>query len=228
VDRRRGANVELCASIQVQYWATVLCFETRFFAKRQTIRCNTMTTKYLSTDIKDFLKRASTETFLYAARQFVGLLEAANVDKGIFYSKAHAALLDLYSAGYKLDQIELKYSSDNNDFDPNTLFEDRNAGQISELGAEAFYWEVFDPTYSEKEGQQKSGWTITDREATQGWLVDVFADIYRDLKIELLKIDNIGTDEAVEDALWQLKWSFNHHWGQHCINALRYFHYQGK
>jgi len=55
--------------------------------------------------------------------------------------------------------------------------------------------------------------------------VDDFADIYRDLKIELIKIEKIGTDEAVEDALWQIKWSFVHHWGQHCINALRYFHY---
>jgi len=179
----------------------------------------------LSTNMKEFLERTSTKTFLFAARQFVELLETANIDKEIFYSKAHTALLDLYSAGHGLNQIELKYSSDDKDFDRDAIFENKNAGQISELGTEAFYWEIFDPTYSEKEGQPNAGWTITDREATQGWLVDDFADIYLDLKIELIKIDTIGTDEAVEDALWQLKWSFAHHWGQHCINALRYFHY---
>jgi hypothetical protein len=184
-----------------------------------------MTTDKLSTDIKEFLKRTSTETFLLVARQFVRLLETTNIDKEEFYSKAHTALLDLYSAGHKLDQIELKYSSDDKDFDRDAIFENKNTGQISELRAEAFYWEIFDPTYSEKDGQPNAGWTITDREPSQGWLVDDFADIYRDLKIELIKIDNIGTDEAVEDALWQLKWSFAHHWGQHCINALRYFHY---
>ena len=39
----------------------------------------------------------------------------------------------------------------------------------------------FDPTYSEKEGQPNTDWTITDREATQGWLVD-------DLALELKDI----------------------------------------
>ncbi|WP_425529083.1 DUF5063 domain-containing protein [Leptospira levettii] len=29
----------------------------------------------------------------------------------------------------------------------------------------------------------------------------------------------------VEDGLWNLKWSFIHHWGKHCIDALRYLHY---
>lgn len=184
-----------------------------------------MTTNKLSTDIKEFLKRTSTETFLLAARQFVQLLENTNIDKGIFYPKVHAALLELYASGHKLDQIEPKYLSDGRDFDRDAIFENKNAGQISDLGAEAFYWEIFDPAYSEKEGQPNAGWTITDREPSQGWLVDDFADIYRDLKIELLKIDKIGTDEAIEDALWQLKWSYAHHWGQHCINALRYLHY---
>lgn len=184
-----------------------------------------MTNDKLSTDIKDFLKRTSTETFLYVARQFIELLETTKIHKEEFYSKAHTALLELYSAGHKLEEIELKYSSADKDYDRDAIFENKNAGQISELGTEAFYWEIFDPTYSEKDGQPNAGWTITDREATQGWLVEDFADIYRDLKIELIKIDNIRTDEATEDALWQLKWGFAHHWGQHCINALRYFHY---
>ena len=184
-----------------------------------------MTTHKLSSDIKKFLERTSTENFLFTARQFVELLEVIKIDKEIFYSKAHTAILDLYLAGHKLDQIELKYTSADKDFDRDAIFENKNAGQISELGEETFYWEIFDPTYSQNDGQPNSDWTITDKEATQGWLVDDFADIYRDLKIELIKIDRIGTDEAVEDALWQMKWSFSHHWGQHCINALRYFHY---
>ncbi|TGL21037.1 DUF5063 domain-containing protein, partial [Leptospira levettii] len=32
-------------------------------------------------------------------------------------------------------------------------------------------------------------------------------------------------NEIVEDGLWNLKWSFIHHWGKHCIDALRYLHY---
>jgi|GEM_PF-1407815 len=179
----------------------------------------------LSTDLKGFLEKETTQTFLKSVRQFIELLENGSIDKGKFYSLAHTALIDLYAAGNKLERIGLKYSSAESNFDRDTIFENRNIGLISELGVEAFYWEIFDPMYSEKDGEPSLGWTITDREATQGWLVDDFADIYRDLKIELLKIDKIGTNEAVEDALWQLKWGLTHHWGQHCINALRYFHY---
>ncbi len=184
-----------------------------------------MTTDKLSTYIQEFLKRTTTETFLHAARQFIGLLETVSTDKGEFYSKVHTALLELYSAGHKLEKIELKYSLADRNFDRDEIFENKNVGQISELGGEAFYWEIFDPTYSELTGHPEPVWTITEREASQGWLVDDFADIYRDLKIELIKIDRIGTDQAIEDALWQLKWSFSNHWGQHCINALRYLHY---
>lgn len=49
-------------------------------------------------------------------------------------------------------------------------------------------------------------------------------DIYHNLKMELEKI-KIGTDEAVEDALWQLKFSFQTHWGNHCVDALKILHY---
>jgi hypothetical protein len=184
-----------------------------------------MTTNKLSIEIKEFLEKSSTKDFLFAARQFVNLLETKTIDKAFFYTKAHLTLLELYVAGHKLEKIELKYSSADSDFDKDTIFVNKNADLISELGVEAFYWEIFDPTYSEKNGQSNLGWTIIDKDASQGWLVDDFADIYQDLKIELLKIDNIETDEAIEDALWQLKWSFSHHWGEHCINALRYFHY---
>lgn len=184
-----------------------------------------MTRDHLSTSIKEFLEKTSTETFLSAARHFVELLEKTAIEKEVFYSKAHTALLDLYSAGHKLDEIELKYSDANEDFDREAIFENRNAGLISELGSEVFYWEVFDPTYLEIDGRPSVGWSIKDKEATMGYLVDDFGDIYRDLKIELTKIDSIGTDVAIEDALWQLKFNFTHHWGNHCINALRYLHY---
>lgn len=146
-----------------------------------------MTTDNLSADIKELLEKASTQTFLRAAQQFVDLLEIHTIDKLTFYRQSHTALVDLYSAGYKLDTIDLKYSSADSEFDRDEIFENKNIGVISELGYEAFYWEVFDPTYSQQSEEQNSDWTITNGEASQGWLVDDFADIYRDLKIELKK-----------------------------------------
>lgn len=179
----------------------------------------------LSNDIFEFLNLDTTKEFLVAANKFIDILENKNIIKEQFIKQSHTALIDLYTTGHKLQEIKLKYSSAESDFSRDKFFDNKNAGLISNLGEEAFYWEVFDPTYFEQTGETKSGSTITDREASQGWLVDDFADIYRDLKIEVEKINNIGTDEAVEDALWQLKFGFGNHWGEHAINAIRYFHY---
>lgn len=178
-----------------------------------------MTDIKLSTDIQEYLSKKTTTEFLTAARQFIQLLEARGIPNDVFYKTVHLSLSELYAAGHKLEEINLKYSSADSDFNRDELFDGKDLSQISALGEEAFYSEVFDPIYDENE------------ETVQGWLVDDFSDIYRDLKIELKKIDTIGTDEAIEDALWQLKWSFLNHWGQHCINALRALHflaYDGK
>ena len=183
--------------------------------------------KQLSKEIKEILNKKSTTDFLNATRQFVILLENNNLSQETFYKESHKALSELYRTALELETVELIYSRPESEFkeiDKNKLRE-QNINLISKLGKDSFYWEVFDPTYTEEDGKPGQGWKITDKEPSQGWLVDDFADIYADLKEELTKIDQIGTDEAIEDALWQLKFGFNHHWGNHCINALRTFHY---
>ena len=169
-------------------------------------------TAQLSKDIIDFLNLDTTRNFLVAAHQFVDIVELKNINKESFVRQSHLALVDLYAAGQKLTEIELIYSNSDSNFDRDKFFDNNNQNLISELGGQAFYFESFDPTYEK------------DESPSQGWLVDDFADIYRDLKIELEKL-KVGSNEATEDALWQLKFSFRNHWGGHCINALRYLHY---
>lgn len=177
--------------------------------------------KQLSPEIIELLNKKSTNDFLNAARQFVTLLEKGDLNQETFYKNSHKALSELYRTALELDTIELIYSGPDSEFDEIDKDELRimNKNLISNLGKDSFYWEVFDPTYDK------------ENEPTQGWLVDDFADIYADLKEELTKIDQIATDESIEDALWQLKFGFNHHWGNHCINAMRALHhlwYDGK
>ena len=183
--------------------------------------------KQLSKEITELLNKKSTTDFLNAARQLVTLLENADLNQETFYKDSHKALSELYRTALNLETVELIHSGPDSEFDEIDKDELRkmNKNLISILGKNSFYWEVFDPTYTEDNGKPGQGWNITDREPTQGWLVDDFADIYADLKEELTKIDQIGTDESIEDALWQLKFGFNHHWGNHCINAMRAFHY---
>ena len=171
-------------------------------------------TKILSIDIQTFLQKDTTKNFLSAAQTFVNLLEKNDISKEIFYRQAHTALAELYTAGQKLENIELKYSGSDYKCEKSDdeLFTQKNINLISELDKDSFYWQIFDPTDS------------SDLEPTQGWLVDDFADIYRDLKIGLEQI-KLNNDAAIEDAMFGFHFSFQHHWGNHCINALRALHY---
>lgn len=183
--------------------------------------------KKLSREIHEMLNKKSTKDFLVAAQQFVELLENGEIEKENFYKKSHQALSELYRTGLELENIKLKYSSSESEFDQidKDALRKMNKNLIANLGKDSFYWEVSDPTYTEEEEKKGKDWNITDIETRQGWLVDDFADIYADLKEELTKIEKIGTDEAIEDALWQLKFGFYHHWGNHCINAIKALHY---
>jgi hypothetical protein len=183
--------------------------------------------KQLSTEITKILNKKSTTDFLNAARQLVSLLEKDDLNPETFYNDSHKALSELYRTALNLETVELIFSGPESEFAEIDKDELRkmNKNLISKLGKDCFYWEVFDPTYTEQDQKPGQGWKITDKEPTQGWLVDDFADIYADLKVELTKIDQVGTNEAIEDALWQLKFGFNHHWGNHCIDAMRALHY---
>ena len=169
----------------------------------------------ISEDLRVILEKESTQTFLKAARKFIEVVENEKIYKEKFYILAHSVLVDLYTSGHRLEVIELKYSDSNSNFEnpSEELIISKNIGLISSLGQDCFYWEVFDPAYDK------------ENEPTQGWLVDDFTDIYKEMKTELHKIYNVKTDEAIEDALWQLRFGFNHHWGNHCIDAMRALHY---
>ncbi len=167
--------------------------------------------EYISERIKRFLNKQTTIDLLIAAREFVGFLERDGQPDEQFYRNTQKALAKLYLAGLSFEQIELEYSvSPIDDYSSKkTELSKNNLDQISNLGKRCFYWEVFDPAYDK------------ENEPTQGWLVDDFCDIYNDLKLELYKIEKVKTNESIEDALWQLHFGFNVHWGIHCINASR-------
>ncbi len=166
----------------------------------------------LSVNIQEFLNKNTTQTFLENAQNFIALLEIETMEQDDFLTKAHVALIDLYASGHKLEEIELSDSETKTNFSRSELFVGKNAGLIANLGQNAYYSEVFNPVDRK------------EKESMQGWLVDDFSDIYHDLKIELEKI-KLGTSDAIEDALWQMKFSFQTHWGAHCISALRELHY---
>ena len=82
----------------------------------------------LSTEIQDFLNRPSTIKFLDTAREFVVLLELENVGKNEFLKKSHSLLVELYATGHTLDEIPLKYSSSESEFENEKALINKYAG----------------------------------------------------------------------------------------------------
>jgi len=183
--------------------------------------------KKLSKEINQLLKKESTIDFLAAVRQFINLLETRTLGIELFYTEAHISLANLYQSGLNLENIDLIYSDAESKFEEVNKEElkKENENLISSLGEDSFYWKVFDPTVLGTSGKPTVDQKVAAKDVCQGWLVDDFADIYADLKEEIFKIDIIRTDESIEDALWQLKFGFHHHWGNHCIDAIRALHY---
>ncbi len=187
----------------------------------------------LSKETIEFLKKSSTQNFLVAANEFVALLENKKIDKEVFFTKIHDALVELYSTGYKLEEINLKYFSEKSQFDIDTNYKNQDAKKITELGDRSFYFELLDPTLESieddpafelptEEGEEID---VTFNQVSKFFLADDFNLIYTNIKMELLKIEEIRTDESVESAFRELKSGFKINWGRNCISALRYFHY---
>ena len=71
-----------------------------------------------------------------------------------------------------------------------------------------FYWEISDPY---KENHEPMG----------GLLSDDFLGIYRDIKPGLQNWEKTNEDTERHDIIWEWKFSFETHWGEHSTSAFR-------
>jgi len=106
----------------------------------------------------------------------------------------------------------------------NPFFEDGNEKFVTEFdwqrindilkkkfGSADDYLEVFDADSKEAEGPVVSS------------ISENMADIYQDIKNFLL-LYQTGTNEVMNDALWECRMNFENYWGQKLVNALRAIH----
>jgi hypothetical protein len=70
------------------------------------------------------------------------------------------------------------------------------------------YWMVFNPT--------------ADKVAITGSVADDLADIYRDLKEGVIRLQSDSSQAGY--AIWSWRLSYYSHWGQHALNALYTIH----
>lgn len=159
------------------------------------------------TQTKDFID------FVQTIKRFCVFIETHQSDNyRKFLGATQKQLMDLYSYGQTLPDFELPADREIEEVD----ISDNDIRDILSFTRDrlrnAFYWVVFDPT------------DHNDTASACGDLVDDLGDIYKDLKTFLTGFEDVD-DDVKQNALWHLKWSFDNHWNDHCMNAVYAIHY---
>jgi uncharacterized protein DUF5063 len=159
--------------------------------------------------------------FSSVAQRYCALVDAAgDLDKTGFLLSIYRILPELIDQAIRLpdtDPFESDVEDDPNEdlsvARPDARMSQRESGRLYELLKEKLadanlYWTIFDPTETS--------------EAIQGSLADDIRDVYVDLKKVLILIEKGATTSEL--AIWDWRFGFYSHWGDHASSALRVIH----
>lgn len=151
-------------------------------------------------------------TFLQSARDYCDFIESAGrYSEVAFFEYTQKHLITLYINAQSLELVEVTFDSN---FPPSLtkdiFLEVRT--QLSNIVYSRYYWHMFDPSEQ------------VDINPVCGDIVDDLGDIYWDLKNAIMLYDK-GSEEEVASAIWDFKFLFDHHWGDHCMNAQYAIHH---
>lgn len=152
-------------------------------------------------------------TFVETAKNFCSFIETKQSNSyQTFLATIQKQLIELYIYGAGLPEFSSPKDRDIKEVG----ITDKDIKEILLLIRDRindpFYWTVFDPT------------DHNDTASVCGDLTDDLGDIYKDLKTFLIEFEK-GDDNVKQNALWQLKWSFDYHWNDHCMDAIYAIHY---
>jgi Domain of unknown function (DUF5063) len=150
----------------------------------------------------------ASEKFVAAAEAFLSLVDSSDtLPRAQLVRDLERSILDLYVAALALapgePDAELEPATRMTDREWRALYE-RLSDQLAEFDS---YSLVFDPFE-------------IGSEPVVGSLADDLADIYRDVAEGLASFRDGDVDEAV----WQWRFGFDSHWGQHAAQALPALH----
>ena len=166
----------------------------------------------MNSSIETIVAQEQTKDFLKISRDFCAFIESIDKSSDAYLRQLQYLLLTLYKAATSLPWTTLEF---NREFQMDLTKEEIEniLRKLAEkIGDDRYYWTVFDPTDDK------------DRESVCGDLVDDIGDTYKDVKRGLLTFD-LGTMASKEHGIWELKFLFTKHWGQHTIDALRTIHF---
>jgi hypothetical protein len=148
---------------------------------------------------------AAVESFADAARRYCSWAEGSLGDSLEEIQRARLLLTELHLAAVKLPDIGV-----GEEVEGNEVSSDAWQAMFQKLGSLPVngYWDVFDPLKED------------EKEPVFNSLADDLADIYRDIK------DGLSLFDAghIVEAVWEWRFSFRTHWGQHLTGAHRALH----
>jgi hypothetical protein len=163
--------------------------------------------------VEQILSAKEFQTFVESAKDFCLFMEKGSADtENEFLITTQYHLLTLYNLGRNLPSVKLETDIE---FDVKLDGKQMKAllQAIGDRVPFSYYWAVLNPV--DLDNLAKTG---------TGDLIDDLGDIYQDLKEALILYDKpeIG---AMENAIFQFKFGYDNHWGEHCIEALYAIHH---
>ncbi|NMC41477.1 MAG: DUF5063 domain-containing protein [Bacteroidales bacterium] len=160
----------------------------------------------------DPLFSGSVVEFVASANEFCKYTERNAEIEGIELLKIYQRLLPfIYLKASLLPELEPFFGEGNEKFvreeDWNKMHDELKA----KFGTADSYLEVFDERMSDSDTPVVAS------------LAENIADIYQDLK-DFLILYQTGTNEIMNDAVWECRMNFENYWGQKLLNSLRAIH----
>jgi hypothetical protein len=150
--------------------------------------------------------------FTAVATEFCKYAEHASEIKGTDLLNIMQKLLPLlYLKASMLPKLEPFFEDGNEKFVSENDWNIIHDALKSAFGAANDYIELPDDPASGDEGTILSG------------IAEDFADIYQDMKNYVL-LYQTGTDEVMNDAVWECKMNFENYWGIRLLNSLKAIH----
>ena len=157
--------------------------------------------------------------FVAVANEYCKYAEHAGELKGDEMLRILQRLLPLlYLKASLLPDLEPFFEDENEKFVTESDWFRINDAFKDKFGTANDYLELYDEKYIESETPVPSS------------LAENMADIYQDLK-DFLLLYQTGTQEVMNDAIWECRLNFENIWGQKVVNALKAIHkfiYSGK
>ena len=154
----------------------------------------------------------SVTEFVTIAAEYCKFLENTyRFSKRDFLNKTHKILPLLYYKATLLPKFNSVFEAENEKFVTEEEWDFIHQSVKKRLGYHDEYREVFDPLTHEQVEQSTAS------------IADNLADIYQDIK-NFISLYHIGSEEIMNDALWECQINFEEFWGQKMVNALKAVH----